>query len=381
MQYKVTHRLRKQQDDHIVAVDVGKLESIRNPQVSNQHTDASVVMGKVMPASTEFTGTNQLLNPENKALIWQREIRVGNQVVYHHVKDDGQGGLSFFRASVNLKEEPVYHPSQPFPSPQKTAVPVTLEYPLPESIKPEETPLSNIVENSPDPSAKTIITTGIAVNLLALSIGGYLLYSMPAHYTQTASVSPQKVTSTVTIAQTASPQALVNISANESLQTAYRHAQNKDFTTALESLQQIPQGTTAYDIAQAKITEYTEKAEIAEEVAAHQLLQAAYHRAYNQDFAGAIYFIEQIPEGTAAHTTAQTKLIEYQEKEYLLAASQEWQVSQAEKTPFLTASFISTDSPSQQTNSTSSLNLPQTLNPGEFLREVMPKSSFLKVPK
>lgn len=99
--------------------------------------------------------------------------------------------------------------------------------------------------------------------------------------------------------------------ANQLLQSAYRHAYDKDFTTALRALKQIPRETSVSEVAQRKIKEYSEK----QVIKAWVDLQRAFDRAQAQDFTQALTYLWQIPVGTPAHEIAQQKIAEYNQKQ------------------------------------------------------------------
>lgn len=107
--------------------------------------------------------------------------------------------------------------------------------------------------------------------------------------------------------------------AEKFLQTAYEQAIEKDFLGAIEQLQQIPYGTPAYQTAQAKIAEYEEKQRIFLETQAYQLLKQAYERAVIRDFTAALQLLEQIPSGTPTHDRIQEKISEYRSKQRIKA--------------------------------------------------------------
>jgi serine/threonine protein kinase len=99
----------------------------------------------------------------------------------------------------------------------------------------------------------------------------------------------------------------------ELLSQAYKSAENKDFSTALEYLRQIPPESSAGAIVQKKLTEYDQKMQIRSEYLLHQ----AYKKAYGRDFTGAISFLEQIPKSSNVYSEAQIKLKEYKEKQQI----------------------------------------------------------------
>jgi hypothetical protein len=94
------------------------------------------------------------------------------------------------------------------------------------------------------------------------------------------------------------------------LQRAYDAAARKDFTLALDYLQQIPPGTTKGDRVREKLAQYRQQ----QNIRATWLLQRAYDRAVMGDFEGAIDRLQQIPSGTQAYSIARAKLDEYRFK-------------------------------------------------------------------
>src|SRR5919202_155320 len=110
-------------------------------------------------------------------------------------------------------------------------------------------------------------------------------------------------------------QANLETEAYQLLQQAYNRASDKDFVGALNILEQIPQQTKAYAKVQPKIAEYTQKRRIK----ADYLLLQAYKRASDQDFTGALAFLNQIPKDTPAYAKAQLKITEYRKKQSLRA--------------------------------------------------------------
>ncbi|MCT7958357.1 serine/threonine protein kinase [Laspinema palackyanum] len=101
----------------------------------------------------------------------------------------------------------------------------------------------------------------------------------------------------------------------EWLEAAYAKGQERDFKGALELLKKIPPGTPAYEEAVAKIPEYEENYRIRLEAEAHQLLTQAYQAAIAKDFAKAIQLLEKIPSGTQTYSKVQEKIREYRTKQ------------------------------------------------------------------
>ncbi|TVQ60039.1 MAG: serine/threonine protein kinase [Spirulina sp. DLM2.Bin59] len=91
---------------------------------------------------------------------------------------------------------------------------------------------------------------------------------------------------------------------------AFRSAQERDFTRALAFLYQISPHTQVGKQVEPKLKEYQEK----QDIRAMVKLQSAYDLAMGQQFKGAIAILEDIPPNTRAGAIAQDKIHEYQEK-------------------------------------------------------------------
>jgi serine/threonine protein kinase len=116
-----------------------------------------------------------------------------------------------------------------------------------------------------------------------------------------------------------SARANLEVQSKDLLAKAYQRAGEKDFSTALNYLQQIPQESSSKTIVQQKLTEYNQK----QQIRAAYFVQKAYNKAAEGDFDGAVEFLQQVPQGTPIYAQAQAKLIEYTQKQRL----------QADKTP------------------------------------------------
>lgn len=99
----------------------------------------------------------------------------------------------------------------------------------------------------------------------------------------------------------------------ELLAKAYESAQNKEFSTAIKYLRQIPQESSAGAIVQQKLAEYDQK----QKIRATYLLQQAYNKAAVGEFANAVKFLQKIPKNTPVYAQAQIKLNEYAQKQRL----------------------------------------------------------------
>lgn len=97
------------------------------------------------------------------------------------------------------------------------------------------------------------------------------------------------------------------------LNQAYSSANNKDFSAAIEYLQQIPPESSEASTVKQKLAEYNQKLEIR----SSYFLHLAYKKALTNDFGTAIKFIEKIPKNTDVYIQAQSKLKEYKEKQQI----------------------------------------------------------------
>lgn len=109
------------------------------------------------------------------------------------------------------------------------------------------------------------------------------------------------------------------------LAKAYEKADQRDFATALDYLNQIPKESDAGSVVQQKIAEYTQKRHIR----AAYFLQKAYTKADAGDFDGAVKLLAQVPKDTPVYATAQVKLVEYAQKQRFQAEGKKVAVSKA----------------------------------------------------
>jgi serine/threonine protein kinase len=110
-------------------------------------------------------------------------------------------------------------------------------------------------------------------------------------------------------------QANTDIESQNLLVKAYGKASNKDFDSAINYLEQIPQKSANIGIAKQKLFEYSQK----RQVRAAYLLQKAYNQAENRNFDDAVRYLEQIPQEASVYAIAQAKLIEYNQKQRIIA--------------------------------------------------------------
>ncbi|YAF98219.1 MAG: protein kinase [Nodularia sp. CChRGM 3473] len=115
-------------------------------------------------------------------------------------------------------------------------------------------------------------------------------------------------------------QAQVNleVQTQDLLAKAYEKAIAREFSTAIEYLRQIPQGSSAGALVQQKLAEYNQKRQIR----AAYFLHNANKKASMGDFNGAVQFLRKIPQDTSVYAQAQEKLNEYTQKQRLKSQSQ-----------------------------------------------------------
>ncbi|PLZ88095.1 serine/threonine protein kinase [Fischerella thermalis CCMEE 5198] len=112
--------------------------------------------------------------------------------------------------------------------------------------------------------------------------------------------------------------AKIETQTNSLLARAYEKAAVKDFSTALTYLQQVPKETSATDLVKQKLTEYHQK----QQIRAIFLLQQAYNKAQIGEFETAVKFLQQVPENSSVYATAKAKLEEYTQKQRLQTKNQ-----------------------------------------------------------
>ena len=151
------------------------------------------------------------------------------------------------------------------------------------------------------------------------------------------------------------------------LQQAKHLAAQKDFTGALAVLKQISRDTPTGSEIQPKLAEYTQK----QNVQAELLLQKAFQLAAVKNFSGAMKYLSEIPEDTTAYEIAQLKLTEYYQKQYFKEEVQK-QVKLNNNLPKQEIKQIKSAKNSQLSQPS------QDINPGNQLREVTTKAAQTK---
>jgi serine/threonine-protein kinase len=150
------------------------------------------------------------------------------------------------------------------------------------------------------------------------------------------------------------------------LKQAYKLAAVKDFAGALTILKQIPPETATGSKIQPKLKEYSHK----QQIKAEHLLQQAYQRAAERDFKGALKYLSQVPEDTSTYETAQAKMAEYARKQ-TFQEEVDRQVQLNAQLPQEDIKISKLPQPSKSTKASSKLN------PGNQMKEVTtsPKNS------
>ncbi|TVP55261.1 MAG: serine/threonine protein kinase [Nodularia sp. (in: Bacteria)] len=95
------------------------------------------------------------------------------------------------------------------------------------------------------------------------------------------------------------------------LAQAYEKAIDREFSTAIEYLRQIPPETAAGALVQEKLAEYNEKRQIR----AAYFLHNANIKASIGDLNGAVKFLRKVPKNTPVYAQAQSKLNEYTQEQ------------------------------------------------------------------
>ncbi len=156
--------------------------------------------------------------------------------------------------------------------------------------------------------------------------------------------------------------------AQELLAMAYRQAVQKDFTSAIASLKQIPPETPTGAKIYPKLSEYQQK----QRIKAESLLQQAYQRAGERDFKAALNYLAQIPEDTPTYQTAQVKMAEYSQKQASLEEVK--RIVELDRAASGKPREVSDRTSAESSVSNDSMEKTVELNPGNRLQEVKPKS-------
>ena len=159
----------------------------------------------------------------------------------------------------------------------------------------------------------------------------------------------------------------LEVEAQRMLQEASERAAQKDFTAALALIKQIsPETPTGAEI-KPKLLEYTQKQQIKAELS----LQKAYQQAVEKDFTKALQYLAEIPQDTPAYEIAQIKMAEYSQKQ----AFNEQLALQAQLNARLPQEVIK---PTQLAKSNKTPKQWGNLNPGSNLQEVAAKPVRVK---
>lgn len=151
----------------------------------------------------------------------------------------------------------------------------------------------------------------------------------------------------------------LEVEAQRLLQAAQQRAAQKDFTGALSLIQQISPETPTGDQIKPKLFEYTQKQQIKAELS----LQKAYQQAVEKDYIQALQYLAEIPQDTPAYEIAQIKMAEYSQKQ----AFNEQLALQAQLNARLPKEVIK---PTQLPKTNKTQKQKKNLNPGSNLQEV-----------
>ncbi|MDP5337190.1 MAG: serine/threonine protein kinase [Nodularia sp. (in: cyanobacteria)] len=105
----------------------------------------------------------------------------------------------------------------------------------------------------------------------------------------------------------------IEIQTYKLLAQAYEKAANREFSTAIEYLRQIPPESSAGALVQEKLAEYNKKRQIR----AAYFLHNANIKASIGDFNGAVKILRKVPKNTPVYAQAQIKLNEYTQAQQL----------------------------------------------------------------
>lgn len=329
MCYNPTQPLAQQEDQFLQVEEVASSKPNPKPQFCEpKQIDVSFVFGTLEGKPTQPPGVTTELK-------WQQQIRVGDEMVFDYLKEDSKGHLRFFRAKVSLNNNYCYYiedvsvgvSSEPI-SAADTHVSVEAASPSPEAT-------IGAAVISEEISIRAAVGVGVAVNLLALAVGGYLLQVAHSGNTEIKTAQEQKAELATRLPK--SWHGTENIAAPESFQILGEH---------------------------------------------HQLLEQAYERASARDFTGAVDFLKQIPFNSAVYETARSKIKEYEEKQRQTTAQSAASLPVAQK--FLATIPKAKDNCKELLQFPSllpSINTHNLLNPGDFLLEIAPQSAIISFPE
>lgn len=145
------------------------------------------------------------------------------------------------------------------------------------------------------------------------------------------------------------------------LTRAYQQAEQRNFTTALAFLKEIPQDTAIGAKIKPKLAEYSQK----QQIQAESLLRQANQQASKKDYNGALEYLSRIPQETPTYQKAQIKIAEYTQKQDFL--------EEVQRQVQLSAQFPKEEIKLTKSPKPNILNASSQLNPGSQLKEVAPK--------
>jgi hypothetical protein len=117
----------------------------------------------------------------------------------------------------------------------------------------------------------------------------------------------------------------IDVAAYQRVQKAFELATAYDFTNALTTLEEAPPNSKFASVIDEKVTEYEGK----KQVRAQFNLQQAVNHAEAREFSQAVDFLQQIPPEATQNELAQIKIVEYTEKQAIKEAYERWVAAQA----------------------------------------------------
>lgn len=112
----------------------------------------------------------------------------------------------------------------------------------------------------------------------------------------------------------------IDVAAYQRLQKAYDLATNFDFNDALKLLKEAPPNSKFANVITDKVKEYEAKKLVRNQF----YLQQAVNHAEARDFRAAVAFLEKIPADSVHNKLAQSKIVEYTEKQEIKEAYERW---------------------------------------------------------
>jgi len=117
----------------------------------------------------------------------------------------------------------------------------------------------------------------------------------------------------------------IDVAAYQRVQKSFELATAYDFTNAINTLKEAPPNSKFASVIDEKLAEYEGK----KQVRAQYNLQQAVNHAEAREFSKAVDFLQQIPPEASQSELAQIKIVEYTEKQEIKEAYERWSAAQA----------------------------------------------------